>query len=367
MGILSPSNIWTSVFVTVAVALFVLVLPALDQKICARIGISPQTGSGTNPNATRLLMVRKAVLVVMLALYGVVFSYMVFFSRHASEDYQIHIDLFANLANAVDFDIDFGVLGFLQSIFTEGPVAAFSHVKVISFREVAEVYLNVMLFVPIGYLLPYVFRWFREHMRRRTVLACFLISLATENIQLVMKVGYYDMDDLITNTLGGFIGQALFMAFAFVVTNPKWRRDLESYRRWRKTAKSRTLYSFARGIELSRTTLLGTNEEAIHDFYVDKLGFRQVGQVVPLDRPDTTLLFQMGQLQVEILCSNTQETLSEQHLNISARKLEKVRARLLEDGIEVGPIEADAFGGTKRFSFRGPDNVCITILESYVS
>lgn len=367
MNLLPASNVWTSVFVTVAVALFVVVLPAIDLKACARLGISPQTGSGTNPNATRLLQVRKALLAAMLALYVVIFSYMVFFSRHASEDYQIHIDLFANLTNAIDFDIDFGVLGFLQSIFTEGPVAAFSHIKVISFRDLAEVYLNIMLFVPFGYLLPYVFRWFREHTRRRTVLACFLISLATENIQLVMKVGYYDVDDLITNTIGGFLGQALFMAFAFVVTNPKWRRDLESYRRWRKTAKFTTLYPFAKGIEISRTTLLGTSEDAIHDFYVEKLGFRQVGQAVPLDSPDTTLLFEMGQLQVEIRCSNTDEVLPEQHLNISARKLEKVRARFLEDGIEAGPIEADAFRGTKRFSFKGPDNVNITILESYVS
>ena len=117
---------WTSVFVTVAVALFVVVLPALDQRICARIGISPQSGSETNPNATRLLLVRKAILVVMLALYAAIFSYMVFFSRHASEDYQIHINFFEDLTHAVDFDIDFGVLGFLQSIFTEGPVAAFS-------------------------------------------------------------------------------------------------------------------------------------------------------------------------------------------------------------------------------------------------
>ena len=367
MDLLPAGNVWTSVFVTVAVALFVVVLPALDMKICARIGISPQTGSGTNPNATRLLQVRKAILVVMLILYAAIFAYIVLFSRPMSENYKIHINLFANLANAVDFDIDFGVLGFLLSIFTEGPVQAFSHIKIVNFGKVAEVYLNIMLFVPIGYLLPYVFRWFREHTRRRTVLACFLVSLATENIQLITKLGYYDIDDLITNTIGGFIGQALFMAFAFVVTNPKWRRDLASYRRWRKTAKQRTLYPFARGIELSRTTLLGTNEDAIHDFYVEKLGFRQVGQVVPLDSPDTTLLLQMGQLQVEIRCSNTEETLPEQHLNISARKLEKVRARFLKDGIEAGPIEADVFRGTKRFSFRGPDDVLITILESYVS
>ena len=151
------------------------------------------------------------------------------------------------------------------------------------------------------------------------------------------------------------------------MTNPKWRRDLESYRRWRKAAKIRTLYPFARGIELSRTTLLGTKEDVVHDFYVDKLGFRLVGQVVPLDSPDTTLLLQMGRLQIEIRCSNSEEALPEQYLNISARKLEKVRARLLEDGIEVGPIEADAFRGTRRFSFKGPDNVCITILESFVS
>lgn len=63
---------------------------------------------------------------------------------------------------------------------------------------------NVVAFVPFGALI----RWVRNQKTGFfiAVLYTFLFSLAIELIQLVTKVGVFDVDDLILNTCGGAIG-----------------------------------------------------------------------------------------------------------------------------------------------------------------
>lgn len=181
------------------------------------MGIDPRRHTGTNPHTASLLRVRMVILVGMLLVYLAAFSYMVFFSRNAHNDYKIHTALFDKFADSLQ--VDFGVLELLRVLVTKGPVAFFSHIHVINLHDFAEVHLNVMLTIPLGYLLPYIFSWYRAKVRIRPVLTTFLLSLFTENAQLVTKVGFYNIDDLITNTIGGLIGQGLFVIFAFALTN----------------------------------------------------------------------------------------------------------------------------------------------------
>ena len=98
-------------------------------------------------------------------------------------------------------------------------------------EDITQVYMNIMLFVPMGYLLPYIFDWFRAKVQIRPVAACFITAFLIENLQLVFRRGFYDMDDLVSNTAGGFVGQLLYIAVAYVVTHPDWRRERDSYRR----------------------------------------------------------------------------------------------------------------------------------------
>ena len=44
-----------------------------------------------------------------------------------------------------------------------------------------------------------------------TVITGFLFSLFVESVQLVSKVGSFDVDDLLLNTLGGVLGYILFL------------------------------------------------------------------------------------------------------------------------------------------------------------
>ncbi len=351
----------TLLAVTASVAVFIVLLPYIDRRVCRKLGLNLQHGLSANANADALLKLRQLVLYLVFLLYVAAFLVIAFFSRTTTEAYQVHVAPFQDLYNAVETDR--GLADILQTVFTEGLTEGLSHVEVIRPEDIAQVYLNIMLFVPMGYLLPYVFGWFRANARIRPVVACFVLSLATENLQLIFRRGFYDLDDLLSNTLGGFIGQMLFISIAYVVTHPDWKRELKSYHRWQRHARHMTLYPFARKIGLSRTTLLATYEEAVWDFYVDKLGFRVKKQVMSLDDIDTRFLLVMGSSQVEIICFNKKKMIPVQYLTISARNLVKIKKRLEKNGIEVGEFHRDPYTDLRCLSFTGPDRVCITVIE----
>ena len=70
---------------------------------------------------------------------------------------------------------------------------------------------NVTAFIPFGLLLP----WMRRRMRGlfRVLGAMALFSLLIESLQLITRVGSFDVDDIILNTIGGVLGYGLFLLF----------------------------------------------------------------------------------------------------------------------------------------------------------
>ena len=70
---------------------------------------------------------------------------------------------------------------------------------------------NVVAFMPFGFCLPLI----ADH--RIKFFGCMLytfgLSLAIELIQLVSKVGSFDVDDLMLNTLGGVLGYLTFLCY----------------------------------------------------------------------------------------------------------------------------------------------------------
>ena len=67
---------------------------------------------------------------------------------------------------------------------------------------------NVAVFIPLGFALPVLF----EHIHGfgQVLILSFVISLLAETLQLVLKVGCFDVDDLLLNTVGGCIGYVIY-------------------------------------------------------------------------------------------------------------------------------------------------------------
>ena len=71
-----------------------------------------------------------------------------------------------------------------------------------------NIFGNVLAFMPFGFFLPVI--WERTRHWYITVILSFAMSLIVETMQLVGKVGSFDVDDLLLNTIGGFVGYIIF-------------------------------------------------------------------------------------------------------------------------------------------------------------
>ena len=351
-----------NLLVTLLVAILVFLLPWADRRICRRLRLSLDGGLSENPDADRLLRLRRLALVIGLALYLLLFAWLVFFSRNASGSYDVHVAPLEDVKNA--FSTPTGFTGWFRTLFTEGFSAAFSQISIVRPEDLSQFYLNMILFVPMGYLLPYVFRWFRARVNTRPVLFCLLLSLLVENLQLITQRGLYDFDDIISNTLGGWIGQLLYIAVGYVVTHPDWRKDLREHNRWMREAKRSTLYPYTRKSGMFRTTLRGTDQAAVCDFFENRLGFRLRQQLERRESGDTVLLFEMGETQVQVICSFRESVPEQQYLTLFATHLPAVRCRLESNGVSPGDYRRDPATGRRLLRFSGPDNLRVEIMET---
>jgi len=76
-------------------------------------------------------------------------------------------------------------------------------------RRAGNIFGNIALFVPIGMLLPVVFRFARKILPHLTISV--LLSSILELFQYTLGTGSADIDDVILNTLGGLSGYAIFL------------------------------------------------------------------------------------------------------------------------------------------------------------
>ena len=78
-----------------------------------------------------------------------------------------------------------------------------------AFAVFANIAGNIIGFMPLGFILPVIIPRIRSCFF--ITLSGFLFSLFVEIIQLLTKVGCFDVDDLILNTVGTFLGCILFL------------------------------------------------------------------------------------------------------------------------------------------------------------
>ncbi|RDU35864.1 VanZ family protein [Neobacillus piezotolerans] len=71
-----------------------------------------------------------------------------------------------------------------------------------------EFFGNILAFLPFGFFMPLLFG--KLATRARIAACSFLLSLCVETVQFSFRVGAFDVDDLILNTVGGMIGYGIF-------------------------------------------------------------------------------------------------------------------------------------------------------------
>ena len=77
-----------------------------------------------------------------------------------------------------------------------------------SLTEWRNIILNILMFVPLGMLLPHIHRAFCQ--ARWTYLAGLGLTLLIEMTQLIFKCGIFELDDLMNNLAGAMIGYGFY-------------------------------------------------------------------------------------------------------------------------------------------------------------
>lgn len=128
---------------------------------------------------------------VIFVLYLIFLAYFLFFSdyfgrgSHIRENYAYNLVPFKEIRRFIVYRHVVGIRSFLLNIVG-----------------------NVLGFMPLGFFLPVISR--RSRLWFNTVLLSFLFSLCVETVQLIFKVGSFDVDDMILNTTGGILGYILY-------------------------------------------------------------------------------------------------------------------------------------------------------------
>lgn len=82
-----------------------------------------------------------------------------------------------------------------------------------------NVFGNIIAFMPMGFFLPAVTG--KKLSGIQIFLLSFFVSLSVETVQLLTKLGCFDVDDLILNTLGGFLGYLIYRTLHLLLGRKK--------------------------------------------------------------------------------------------------------------------------------------------------
>lgn len=143
--------------------------------------------------AISLLIIKRyeRVAPCFLVVYFLSILYLAFISREPVPYLRYNVTLFGAAKKGIQFGG--GVIqGFLMG-----------SVKIINWESIGGIVLNMLLFVPFGYLIPTLFHRFCWW---KVILLGFVFSLCIELLQLITHLGFADVDDLINNTFGTMLG-----------------------------------------------------------------------------------------------------------------------------------------------------------------
>lgn len=96
------------------------------------------------------------------------------------------------------------------------------------FAMFTNLFGNVIIFMPFGFFMPMASKY---RSLFSTVFYSFGLSLCVETFQLVTKVGSFDVDDLLLNTIGGLAGYILFSICAAIRRRHVYKKKNNNRRR----------------------------------------------------------------------------------------------------------------------------------------
>lgn len=133
---------------------------------------------------------------LLFYLYIILLSYFLFFSERYGRDFTTHgyrynLELFKEIKRFIRYRKQLGFENFAVNIVG-----------------------NILAFAPYGFFLPLLNKKYRKLIY--VILLSFTFSLAVEIVQLYLKVGIFDVDDILLNSIGGVIGYLFYLIWSHI-------------------------------------------------------------------------------------------------------------------------------------------------------
>lgn len=126
---------------------------------------------------------------ILFIIYLCMMVYFLFFSeqlgRTPSDTYHYNLKPFTEIKRYINYSREIG-----------------------SFNVILNLIGNIVCFMPFGFVMPILSN--KQRNIFKVTFLSFLCSVIIELIQLVSKLGSCDVDDVILNTMGGFLGYVIF-------------------------------------------------------------------------------------------------------------------------------------------------------------
>ena len=140
---------------------------------------------------------------LLFYIYIILLSYFLFFSEHYGrgyvvEEYRYNLEFFKEIGRFLKYREQLGLESFVVNILG-----------------------NILAFAPFGFLLPIIHKRYQSFIK--IIFLSILFSLTVEVIQLFLKVGIFDVDDILLNTTGGVVGY-LFYLICHAIYKQKGKR-----------------------------------------------------------------------------------------------------------------------------------------------
>lgn len=137
--------------------------------------------------------------------YLIAIVYLAFLAREPMPLYHYSLNPFAAARKGIEFGGGI-ITGFLSG-----------DVKITNRAILEGIVLNILFFIPFGFLIPII--WKKRWTWWKVMIVGLPASFCIEIIQLVTRLGFADVDDLINNTIGSGLGHLLYKGCLTHVVN----------------------------------------------------------------------------------------------------------------------------------------------------
>lgn len=151
---------------------------------------------------------KRMYVFIIFGIYGFAVLWITLLSRFPETKNTPSFSVLTAFKNAIV--VDGGIDEFIKTIYSQGIERAIS---LIHFRlyHIEGVILNILLFIPLGYIAPTVQKIYRRRFNMFSLaITC---SGVIELLQSVWYLGIGEIDDVINNTIGALIGFELYRLF----------------------------------------------------------------------------------------------------------------------------------------------------------